>query len=1004
MSELSSIPPEQLSHTQERESRPRFDLSTIMGIKVETIEVSEESQEMAKDYIHILEKNKTNKAELAELAYGFRRQLQEDLKSATSPDITLEDNQEDRQKKNQLLRRTLIAKDETLAFAADIYRRLLSVSSDTLQTELLRHQQEKEQINGTYEEFKTIEHNLEEQRGKLISLLSEMFKRSGQEPKPSHLAKRALLESKVADLEEKLEATKQKNPDVAALIEYDTVKEYTDQLRTTGFIWTKSRQRLLQEVLQGALTSRPVVAMMGETGTGKTALARAASLELSSREPERTVGGDQEKFVRLLASPAIEQGRSYYEYGPVLRAMTGKSSSIDNQPSKGGGIFFDDEFNTRSTSVQRQILKFVAEARPGRTVSVPGTPLTVTVESGFLYLAAGNPPSERYEREETGIETKREFAGNVINVEYLEQSKDNPELYQVMLASLMDQKTWRLTAVTKEEVAPVWLTKDAATGEFHLDEDPKHGGYLYRFANAWSELNKAFSHKDTVLHAQNPAQPKAKYYLFTFILDAGVVLSWLDQYKASPRDRKEHLSLFFRKKLEKYLSQFPEDEQTIVREYFKHFNILSTELNLDDISKPEAKVLTPKDIGYLNPNVPRPREKTPPPKFNAVDFIDTDTGDIAFQYVKLQLRDGWRSGANLKVKDGAPMHMPKTAMFLGFVYDEVAKTVDQTRAILVDNHGAAHILDPEGIRDFYDLDVPPPLPTPETGTPFAYDRLKAKEYGFSELKVEKHEKAQKILEAVYARDPSLVTLHRAGTPDPDSEITPPATLATDKYKINEQALKDAWTSECPDLPNIPEKSIWFFQALAEHRLSQTINSDDPDFLKIASHHIPDFGHDSFMLVMDYPEFDYGNDSEKQQALTPQTKKILKLLFNTEDPIAITRDEVNQAIWSNHDSRIQSDKAKAVIRELLQQGENPYDYELRLMRYDEYSRAASTQGYGRKNLWTQFEGYHVHYDGRRNGLDGGDRGYGGAASVDGDAPRDVSNVDLALRLVLSRRNP
>jgi len=254
--------------------------------------------------------------------------------------------------------------------------------------------------------------------------------------------------------------------------------------------------------------------------------------------------------------------------------MTGKSSSIDESPSKGGGIFFDDEFNTRPTSVQRQILKFVSEARAGRKVAAPGTPLTITVEPGFLYLAAGNPPSERYEREETGIETKREFAGNVINVEYLEQTNENPELYQVLLAALLDSKTGRLTAVTSKEVQPEWV-KDSATVEFHIDTDPSVGGFLFRFAKCWNELFKAFSHKDTVLHKAYPAKPKAEYHLSSFILDPGVVISWVDQYKASPKDRKKHLATFLISKLKTYIKQFPEDEQNIVNNYLSHFAVIN---------------------------------------------------------------------------------------------------------------------------------------------------------------------------------------------------------------------------------------------------------------------------------------------------------------------------------------------------------------------------------------------------------------------------------------------
>lgn len=616
-----------------------YDLSTILTIPIDEVEVGHDVEAMARDYLDTLRKEAATEPQLAELAWAFRRQLQRDLK-AIPVEADDERNAPPAESERRRLARSLLQQDESHAFSLAVYRRLLPLCNTELQKQLVRHKREKDEINGLYEEFKSLEKNLEDKRGKLNGLLADMFRRAGQEPKPVHLAKRALLEAKVSDLEDKLTLVKQKNPSVAALIEYDTVVEYARQLREGGFIWTKSRQKLLQDVLTGALTSRPVAALMGETGSGKTAMARAAAIELSSREPERTVGGDQEKFVRLLASPAIEEGKTYYEYGPLLRALTGLTSSTqDAQESKGGGIFFDDEFNTRPTSVQRQILKFVAEARAGRKVAVPGTPLTVEVQPGFLYLAAGNPPSERYEREETGIETKREFAGNVLNVEYLSQTPDNPELYQVLLASLLDQQTGRLTAVTPQELEPAWI-RDRTTGESSLDLDPTHGGFLWRFSQAWGELFRAFGKQDTVLHKLHPGDQKAKYHPPTFILDPGVVISWIDQYKASPRDRKKHLGEFLIHKVHTYLEQFPQEERKIVDLYLNHFGIpkiQETEIvegkrkkkvsKAMEVDKPPATVLTPQDVGFLNPNVHRPKEAPAPKKFEGRVKIDPKTGE-----------------------------------------------------------------------------------------------------------------------------------------------------------------------------------------------------------------------------------------------------------------------------------------------------------------------------------------------------------------------------------------
>jgi hypothetical protein len=998
--------------------RPRFDLSTIMGIKVEDIQVPEKITRMADQYFEQLEHDGANQAQLAELAYAFRRQLQTDLRQVKDTSQPKDETHEAAKKGSitKRLRIKLLKTDETHAFSLEVYRRLLEQSSATLQTELARHQQERREINGNYETYKTWKRELHDTRINYHTLLSQMFKRAGQESKPFHLAKRATLEASMADLEAKLDALKQQKPELASLIEYDILTEYARQLRDEGFVWTPSRLKLLDDMLKASLTNRPVVVLMGETGTGKTAMVRAASQRLSSREPERTVGGNQEKFARLLASPAISDGKTYYAYGPILRAMTGKSSSIDANPAKEGHSFFDDEFNTRPTSVQREIQKFLSEARVGRTVSIPGTPMNETVMPGFIVFLAGNPPSERYDREETGIETKREFAGNVLNVEYLEQTPDNPELFQVLEATLMDQPTGRFTAVSAKEVAPSWQ-KDAATGTYALEEDPRAGAFLYRFANAWSQLYKAFSHQDTVLTRKHPGDTTGKWHLPSFILDPGVVISWLDQYKASPRARKEHLAEFMKDRLAKYLSQFPDEEQKTVEAYLAHFGIALSEptgraneirrlkkIYQSETVKPELEVLTPKQIGFLNPNVPRPREQAAPLKFDAVDLLDAQ-GETVGHYVKESVLGVEPGGVILKRERVTQEGIPQCATLVGLAFDEQTKQADQDKVIVRDPDGNPHTY---SLREFRAYFEPERIPTPSSPegapelTPFQYDAAKAREYGFAPLEIEPHQKAQELVDALYARDARFVTIHNPGDPDPDDASK---TLIEQKIKLNEQALKDYWEMHCSDLPNTPVRSKWYFEALAQHMLSQTIDGDDPNNLNNPiTPHIPTFGQKSFMLAMDFPEFDSNNSIEKQTALSSQTKQILNALFGKEDPTSITRDEINEALWSDHDARVQSDTAKAVIQELLGPSANPDEYELRLMRPDEYQRAAQTNNYGQKSLWTHMDGYYTINDGLwRRGLIAGGRLCGGASAV-ATGTRNSSLGDFAVRLVLSRKSP
>lgn len=385
------------SSPRDRKPRPRFDLSTIMGINVDDVVLPDEITQMADTYLNQLAKEGANHAQLAELAYAFRRQLREDLGAIKDESQSEREPQADELQKEsrggltKRLRMKFLRTDETHAFSLAVYRKLLESVSGTIQTELARHEHERKEINGNYEKCQGWTRDLNRIREQYHALLASMFKTAGKEVSPFHLSMRAILETKIADITAKIEMLKKEKPDIAALVAHDTINEYAKQLRGNGFVWTPSRRKLLEDILKASLTNRPVVALIGETGTGKTAIVRAASYMLSSREPERAVGGNQEKFARLLASPAISEGKTYYEYGSILRAMTGKTSSIDDNFSGEGHIFFDDEFNTRPTSVQREMQKFLAEARVGRQVSIPGTSLVETVSPGFLVFLAGNP-------------------------------------------------------------------------------------------------------------------------------------------------------------------------------------------------------------------------------------------------------------------------------------------------------------------------------------------------------------------------------------------------------------------------------------------------------------------------------------------------------------------------------------------------------------------------------------------------------------------------------------
>lgn len=274
--------------------------------------------------------------------------------------------------------------------------------------------------------------------------------------------------------------------------------------------------------------------------------------------------------------------------------------------------------------------------------------------------------------------------------------------------------------------------------------------------------------------------------------------------------------------------------------------------------------------------------------------------------------------------------------------------------------------------------------TPEQGQPFVYDKQKAKEYGFSELTIKAHEKAQVLVSAIYNHDSAFV---RSQGRIPTVDLN-----AVTRY----------WKQYCTDLADIPEQSGWLFQAIAEHRLSHTIDRDDEENIDHPTKpYIPDFGKPEFLLVMNYHEFDWDHSVEMITSITPQTKKIMQKLFRKKNVTHISRRDINDMLWIDHESRIQAPNAVAVIKELIGSSEDPTHFELRLIRFEEYVRASQTYGFGTKNLWTLFDGYYVRGDGHRYGLIGGFRPLGGVARVN-YGRRDAQSLDQSVRLVLSRK--
>ncbi|MDO8482775.1 MAG: AAA family ATPase [bacterium] len=538
-----------------------------------------------------------------------------------------------------------------------------------------RHLKEIDSINGNYEKYQALDKQINVAQNAFDASAQQMFaSRSGGTDEIEILMfetnKRQLSNSR-----EGLRDLVTTNPELGGLVQYETLKQYSAQLREENFIWSPSRRESLEEIELAALSGKPVL-LSGESGTGKTRLVEQAALKLTGRVNNETPGKDV-RFQDLIAKPKIAaDGRTYYEYKEIGEAATGKTSTLEEQPSHQGRIVADDEFNLLAPAEQTERLARVANWTPGKRVRMPVTNQEEIIAADFLYCAMVNLASQRYERKKIPPEVLRKFAK--VDLDYPPQSGDDPEIYEMMLAALIDENG-RMRAA-KSEVIPTYTYKEEkksierdgqmVKANVQTRELAAGGGYLWRFANALNELNKSFSHNETVLKAKGDAQ-----YVKDLIIDMGTVLGWLKEYGSLGRTMS--LEVFIGEKLKtQFLDRaaYTNEDRKLVKEFLKHFTI--------DVDRPapdedrQFENLTAVDIGLLSPRVKYEKVLAEEPEVAEAYLVDEDGERVEYLITALEI-GGVRYTPDPKAREG---HFIRHTD--GKVYEFLGVTKDSNEPVL----------------------------------------------------------------------------------------------------------------------------------------------------------------------------------------------------------------------------------------------------------------------------------------------------------------------------------
>lgn len=183
-----------------------------------------------------------------------------------------------------------------------------------------------------------------------------------------------------------------------------------------------------------------------------------------------------------------------------------------------------------------------------------------------------------------------------------------------------------------------------------------------------------------------------------------------------------------------------------------------------------------------------------------------------------------------------------------------------------------------------------------------------------------------------------------------------------KSKKGRTEFVKRWQEQCPNLPmpEVSEYGFGYFRALSEGKIITNFNPPpEGQGNQLAT---PKFHEDEFLFVDNWKEYNAGPVQEHFD------KIIARLLNNVNDQdfgnvVNVSRQTIDGALWiGDPANRQQTERHQKILQEL---GCDPKQFELRLIREDEYLRLAPSKGYGQKNISTYLDNYYDSDNARLN---------------------------------------
>ena len=295
--------------------------------------------------------------------------------------------------------------------------------------------------------------------------LRKLYEKIGKTPGPIERKKLEEISDRKSEIEKSLKAF-ELNPETIDMLQRREIRRTQQDLERYSFAETESRAELIREVLPDLLQGAPVL-FQGETGSGKSQLAKYISEKYLGKKPVIISVSEQIKESQIIGSRGLEAGQTVFNYSEFVKAQKeGRPAILDEvnlMPHEFAGIIHD-----------------LLQKRVGDIWIHPATGEEIPIKAPIM--ATANLKSERYkQRYELDVATLRRFIGGAgaREIHYLDIGKKDKE------GNLIAPETLKiLSAVLSDRHGEIqWNEKDA----------PQKVEELKRFVQACRKIQEDFT-------------------------------------------------------------------------------------------------------------------------------------------------------------------------------------------------------------------------------------------------------------------------------------------------------------------------------------------------------------------------------------------------------------------------------------------------------------------------------------------------------------------------------